>query len=282
MARMPQAVGNYGLGARLPGSFTGGAEPTEDSLLTERNTPMTNNLGGNTPAREISSAITGLTVLEAMRAISDRPASAVPMSRDQALVEIQRYLLEIEQQWLEYDEGNSTSNNRGMRLVGDHHAEQIRQVHQVLEGVEDRSDSLASNMIKRESPQEYDLGEQLPHLNNQGRRSLAQELTDAQRRHSQNQWDDHCRNHGLAPNMENQPAYLYGDQASEMACRVKRHTGHYQSQRGQGGGGGGEPNGGDDPHGDDDDRTNERPGNRHSRGGPPSGNRNGPFLGRGG
>ena len=25
MARMPQAIGNYGLGARLPGSFTGGA-----------------------------------------------------------------------------------------------------------------------------------------------------------------------------------------------------------------------------------------------------------------
>ena len=48
-------------------------------------------------------------------------------------------------------------------------------------------------------------------------------------------------------------AYLYGDQASEMAHRVKRHAGHYQRQRGQGGGGGGEPDGGDDPHGDDDD-----------------------------
>ena len=63
-----------------------------------------------------------------------------------------------------------------MRPVGDHHAEQIRQVHQVLEGVEDGSDSLASNMIKRESPQEYDLGEQLPHLNNQGSCSLAQDV----------------------------------------------------------------------------------------------------------
>ena len=111
MARMPQAVGNYGLGARLPGSFTGGAKPTEDSPLTERNMPTTNNPGGNTPAREISSTVTGLMALEAMRAISDRPASAVPMSRDQALAEIQRYLLEIEQQWLEYDEGNSPSNN---------------------------------------------------------------------------------------------------------------------------------------------------------------------------
>ena len=70
--------------------------------------------------------------------------------------------------------------------MGDHHAKQIRQVRQVLEGVEDGSDSLASNMIKRESPQEYDLGEQLPHLNNQGRRSLAQELTDAQRRQGRN------------------------------------------------------------------------------------------------
>ena len=90
MARTPQAVGNYRLGARLPGSFTGGAEPTEDSLLTERNTPMTNNPGGNTPAREISSAATGLTALEAVRAISDRPASAVPMSRDQALAEMQQ------------------------------------------------------------------------------------------------------------------------------------------------------------------------------------------------
>ena len=98
MARTPQAIGNYGLGARLPSSFTGGAEPIQDSPLTKRNTPMTNNLGGNTPAREISSTITGLTALEAMRAISDRPASAVPMSRDQALTEIQRYLLEIEQQ----------------------------------------------------------------------------------------------------------------------------------------------------------------------------------------
>ena len=106
MARMPQAIGNYRLGARLPGSFTGGAEPTEDSPLNKRNTPTTNNLGSNTPAREISSAITGLTALEAMRVISDRPASAVPMSRDQALTEIQRYPLEIEQQWLEYDEGN--------------------------------------------------------------------------------------------------------------------------------------------------------------------------------
>ena len=94
--------------------------------LTKRNMPMTNNLGGNTPAREISSTITGLTALEAMRAISNCPASAVPMSRDQALAEIQRYLLEIEQQWLEYDEGNSPSNNRGMCPVGDHHAEQIR------------------------------------------------------------------------------------------------------------------------------------------------------------
>ena len=28
-------------------------------------------------------------------------------------------------------------------------------------------------------------------------------------------------------------AYLYGDQASEMACRVKRHARHYQSQRGR-------------------------------------------------
>ena len=36
MARTPQAIGNYGLGARLPGSFTGGAEPTEDSPLTEK------------------------------------------------------------------------------------------------------------------------------------------------------------------------------------------------------------------------------------------------------
>ena len=103
---MPQAIGNYGLGARLPGSFTGGAEPTEDSPLNKRNMPTTNNLGSNTPAREISSAVTGLTALEAMRVISDCPASAVPMSRDQALTEIQRYPLEIEQQWLEYDEGN--------------------------------------------------------------------------------------------------------------------------------------------------------------------------------
>ena len=87
--------------------------------------------------------------------------------------------------------------------MGDHHTEQIRQVRQVLEGVEDRSDSLASNMIKRESPQEYDLGEQLPHLNNQGRCLLVQELTDAQRRQGQNQWDGHCRDHGLVPNMEN-------------------------------------------------------------------------------
>ena len=63
MARTPQAIGNYGLGARLPGSFTGGAEPTEDSPLTERNTPMTNNPGGDTPAREISSTITGLMAL---------------------------------------------------------------------------------------------------------------------------------------------------------------------------------------------------------------------------
>ena len=138
----------------------------------------------------------------------------------------------------------------------------------MLEGVEDGSDSLASNMIKRESPQEYDLGEQLPHLNNQGRHSLVQELTDMQRHQGWNQWDDHHRNHGLVPNMENQPAYLsgreedimaylYGDQASEMARRVKRHAGHYQSQRGQGGGGGGEPDGRDNPHGDDNDRRNE-------------------------
>ena len=95
--------------------------------------------------------------LEAMQAISDCPASAVPMSRDQVLTKIQRYLLEIEQQWLKYDEGNSPCNNRGMHLVGNHHAEQFRQVHQVLEGV-DGSDSLASNMIKRESPHGYDLG----------------------------------------------------------------------------------------------------------------------------
>ena len=177
--------------------------------------------------------------------------------------------------------------------MGDHHAEQIRRVHQVLEGVEDGSDSLASNMIKRESPQEYDLGEQLPHLNNQGRHLLAQELTDAQRHQGRNQQNDHCRDQGLAPNMENRPAYLsgreedimaylYSDQVSEMVCRVKRHAGHYQSQHGQGGGGGGEPDGGDDPHGDDDDGRNERPGNRHGRGSPPSDNRNGPFLGRGG
>ena len=160
MARTPQAIGNYGLGARLPRSFTGGTEPTEDSPLIERNTPTTNNPGGNTPAREVSSAVTGLTALEAMRVISNCPASAVPMSRDwQVLAEIQRYLLEIEKQWLEYDEGNSPSNNQDMCPVGDHHTEQIRQVFQVLEGVEDGSDSLASNMIKRESPQGYDLGE---------------------------------------------------------------------------------------------------------------------------
>ena len=102
MARTPQAIGNYGLGARLPGSFTGDAEPTEDSPLTERNTPTTNNPGGNTSAREVSSAVTGLMALEAMRVISDRPASAVPMSRDQALAEIQRYLLEIHIMHLSY------------------------------------------------------------------------------------------------------------------------------------------------------------------------------------
>ena len=189
MARMPQAIGNYGLGARLPGSFTGGTEPIEDSPLTERNTPTTNNPGGNTPAREISSAVTGLMALEAMWAISDHPASAVPMSRDQALAEIQRYLLEIEQQWLEYDEGTSPSDNWGMCPVGNHHAKQFRQVHQVLEGVEDRSDSLASNMIKRESPHGYDLGERSPHFNNQGR-CLAQELTDMQRCQGRDQQDD--------------------------------------------------------------------------------------------
>ena len=82
MVRMPQAIGNYRLGARLPGSFTGGTEPTENSPLTQRNTPTTNNPGGNTPAREISSAITGLMALEAMRVISNCPVSAVPMSRD--------------------------------------------------------------------------------------------------------------------------------------------------------------------------------------------------------
>ena len=76
-------------------------------------------------------------------------------------------------------------------------------------------------------------------------------------------------------------AYLYGDQTSEMTCRVKRHTGHHQSQHRQGGGGS-EPNGRDDLHGDDNDGRNEHPGNRHGKGGPPSGNRNGPFLGRGG
>ena len=159
MARTPQAIGNYGLGARLPGSFIGGAEPIEDSPLTERNTPTTNNLGGTTPAREISSAVTGLTALEAMRVISNHPASAVPMSRDQALAKIQKYLLEIEQQWLKYDKGTSPSDNQGMCPVGNHHAKQFRRVRQVLEGVEDRSDSLASNMVKRESPHGYDLGE---------------------------------------------------------------------------------------------------------------------------
>ena len=61
--------------------------------------------------------------------------------------------------------------------------------------------------------------------------------------------------------------YLYGDQVSEMMCRVKRHTGHYQSQCGQDGGGGDEPNGRDDPHGDDNDERNECPDNGHSRGG---------------
>ena len=293
MARTPQAIGNYELGARLPGSFTGGTEPIEDSPLTERNTPTTNNPGGNIPAREISSAVTGLTALEAMRAISDHPASAVPMSRNQVLAKIQRYLLEIEQQWLEYDEGTSPSDNWGMHLVGNHHAEQIRRVRQVLEGVEDGSDLLASNMIKRESPQGYDLGEQVPHFNNQGKHLLAQELMDMQRHQGQDQQDDHHRDYGLAPNRENRPAYLsgrekdimaylYGDQVSEMAHRVKRHARHYQSQRRQGGGGGGEPNGEDDLHGDDDNGRNEQPDNGRSGGGPPSGNRNGPFLGRGG
>ena len=31
-------------------------------------------------------------------------------------------------------------------------------------------------------------------------------------------------------------AYLYSDQVSEIACRVKRHARHHQSQCGQGGG----------------------------------------------
>ena len=65
MARTPQAIGNYGLGAILPSNFTGGAEPIEDSPLTKRNTPTINNPGGTTPAREISSAVTGLMALEA-------------------------------------------------------------------------------------------------------------------------------------------------------------------------------------------------------------------------
>ena len=77
---------------------------------------------------------------------------------------------------------------------------------------------------------------------------------------------------------------LYSDQASEMVCRVKRHARHYQSQCGQGGGGGGggEPDGRDDLHGDDDNGRNKQLDNGHSGGGLPSGNRNGPFLGRGG
>ena len=90
------------------------------------------------------------------------------MSRDQALAKIQRYLLKIEQQWLKYDEGTSPSDNWGMHPVGNHHAKQFRQVHQVLEGVEDRSDSPASNMIKRESPHGYDLGNNPPSLITKG------------------------------------------------------------------------------------------------------------------
>ena len=43
----------------------------------------------------------------------------------------------------------------------------------------------------------------------------------------------------LSGHVEDIMMYLYGDLVSEMACRVKRHAGHYQSQRGQGGGGGG-------------------------------------------
>ena len=58
-------------------------------------------------------------------------------------------------------------------------------------------------MIKRESPHGYDLGEQSPHFNNQGRRSLVQELTDMQRCQGQDQWDDHHRDYGLVPNREN-------------------------------------------------------------------------------
>ena len=132
-------------------------------------------------------------------------------------------------------------------------------------------------------------GNNPPHFNNQGRCLLAQELMDVQRCQGRDQWDDH----GLVPNRENRLAYLsgheedimvylYGDQASEMVCRVKRHTRHYQSQHGQGGGGGGEPNGGDDLHGDDDNGRNKQPDNGHSGGGLPSGNKNGPFLKRGG
>ena len=73
-------------------------------------------------------------------------------------------------------------------------------------------------------------------------------------------------------------AYLYSGQASEMVHRVKRHTRHYQSQCGQGDGGGSEPNSGDDPHGDDNNGRNKQPDNGKNEGGPPSGNRNGPFL----
>ena len=53
-------------------------------------------------------------------------------------------------------------HDRVKSMVGNHHTEQFRQVFQVLEGVEDGSDSLASNMIKRESSHGYDLGEQSP------------------------------------------------------------------------------------------------------------------------
>ena len=120
-----------------------------------------------------------------------------------------------------------------------------------------------------------------------------QELMDVQRCQGCDQQDDHRRDYGLAPNRENRLAYLsghekgimvylYSDQASEMACRVKRHARHYQSQHGQGGGGGSEPDGEDDLHGDDDNGRNEQPDNGRSGGSLPSGNRNGPFWGRGG
>ena len=108
----------------------------------------------NNPTEEDTASTIGQATREAVRALELRNTSKVPLSREQALQNMQEFLCNIENQWWEYED-NTLFDNHDVR-PGDHHARQFRCLHQLIKEFRGGSESpededRESIVIKRET-----------------------------------------------------------------------------------------------------------------------------------